>query len=188
MIAFGVGVRASARRNRSLRIVGRLMVAYGVVSLAWPLAPMHLRGAGFTLTDAMHIVLAMVTVLLMLLAMGFGAAAFETQFRLYSVVTIVILVACGALTALESPRIAANLPTPWIGVWERINIGGVLALGHGPRQSRSCDQDPGDANGRVTRAMAPPPSRGFSATVPPCSDSRRRTMARPRPVPLVFVV
>ncbi len=126
VIAFGVGVWASALRNRPLRIVGRMMVAYGVVSLAWPLAPMHLRGAGFTLTDAMHIVLAMVTVLLMLLAMGIGAVAFETQFRLYSVVTIVILVACGALTALESPRIAANLPTPWIGVWERINIGGYL--------------------------------------------------------------
>ena len=65
---------------------------------------------------------------------------------------------------------------------------GLLALGHGTGQSRSCDQDPGDASGRVTNAMAPPPSRGFSATVPPCRDSRRRTMARPRPVPLVFVV
>jgi hypothetical protein len=126
MIAFGVEVRASARRNRSLRIVGGVTIAYGVVSLAWPFAPMHLRGAGFTLTDAMHITLAMVTVLLMLVALGFGAAAFETRFRLYSVATLVILVAFGALTGLESPRIAANLPTPWIGVWERINIAAYL--------------------------------------------------------------
>ena len=39
--AFGWGVWASARQNRSLRVVGGLMVAYGVIGLAWP--PMHLR-------------------------------------------------------------------------------------------------------------------------------------------------
>jgi pimeloyl-ACP methyl ester carboxylesterase len=83
---------------------------------------MHLRGAEFTLTDTMHIVFSMVTVLLMLLAMGFGAAAFGTRFRLYSIATMVILAACGALTGVDAPRIAANLPTPWVGVWERINI------------------------------------------------------------------
>ena len=102
------------------------MVAYGVVSLAWPLAPMHLRGAEFTLTDTMHIVLAMVTVLLMLLAIGFGAVAFGKRFRRYSTATLVILVAFGALTGLDGPRIAANLPTLWVGVWERINIGAFL--------------------------------------------------------------
>jgi hypothetical protein len=123
---FGWGVWASARRNRPLRVVGGLMVAYGVISLAWPFAPMHLRGAEFTLTDSMHIVLAIVTVLLMLLAIGFGAAAFGKRFRLYSIATMVILVAFGALTGLDAPRIAANLPTPWIGVWERINIGVFL--------------------------------------------------------------
>jgi hypothetical protein len=123
---FGWGVWASARRNRPLRVVGGLMVAYGVISLAWPFAPMHLRGAEFTLTDSMHIVLAIVTVLLMLLAIGFGAAAFGKRFRLYSIATMVILVAFGALTGLDAPRIAANLPTPWVGVWERINIGVFL--------------------------------------------------------------
>jgi hypothetical protein len=39
--AFGWGVWASARRNRPLRVVGGLMVAYGVIGLGWP--PMHLR-------------------------------------------------------------------------------------------------------------------------------------------------
>jgi Protein of unknown function (DUF998) len=122
--AFGWGVWVSAGRNRPLRIVGGLMVAYGVIGLFWP--PMHMRGDEFTLTDTMHIVFAMVTVLLMLLAIGFGAAAFGKRFRLYSIATIVLLVVFGALTGLESPRIAANLPTPWVGVWERINIGVFL--------------------------------------------------------------
>jgi hypothetical protein len=40
--------------------------------------------------------------------------------------TLALLVAFGALTGLDGPRIAANLPTPWVGVWERINIGAFL--------------------------------------------------------------
>jgi hypothetical protein len=41
---------------------------------------------------------------------------------LYSIVTIVVLLTFGGLTFLEAPRLQANLPTPWIGLWERINI------------------------------------------------------------------
>jgi hypothetical protein len=87
---------------------------------------MHLRGTEFTVTDTLHIVWATVTVLLMMLAIGFGAVAFGKQFRLYSIATMVILVAFGVLTFLYGPRIAANLPTPWVGVWERINVGVFL--------------------------------------------------------------
>jgi Protein of unknown function (DUF998) len=68
--AFGWGVWVSAGRNRPLRVVGGLMVAHGVICLFWP--PMHMRGTEFTLTDTMHIVFGMVTVLLMLLTIGFG--------------------------------------------------------------------------------------------------------------------
>jgi hypothetical protein len=32
------------------------------------------------------------------------------------------LVAFGALTFWDAPRIQANLPTPRVGLWERINI------------------------------------------------------------------
>src|SRR5215472_14705163 len=62
-IAFGFGVRASARQNHRLLFLGSLIVIYGIISLGWPFAPMHLRGAKFTGTDTMHIILAMITVL-----------------------------------------------------------------------------------------------------------------------------
>jgi hypothetical protein len=42
--------------------------------------------------------------------------------RLYSIATIAILLVFGALTTSDAPRVAANLPTPWVGLWERINI------------------------------------------------------------------
>jgi hypothetical protein len=91
---------------------------------------MHLRetlaAGGGTLSDTMHLVLASATVLLMLLAIGAAAAAFGIWFRVYSLATLAILAAFGALTFLDAPRLASNLPTPWIGVWERINVGVFL--------------------------------------------------------------
>jgi hypothetical protein len=130
VIAFGVGVWRSAGGGRALRVVGGLLVAYGVVGLAGPFAPIHLRealaaGEG-TLTDTMHGIITMVLVLFMLLAIGFGAAAFGKRFGLYSIATILLLVVGGVLTGLDQPRLTANLPTPWMGVWERINIGVFL--------------------------------------------------------------
>ncbi len=47
-------------------------------------------------------------------------------FRLYSFVTLLILLVTGAWTFLDAPRIASNLPTPWVGVRERINLYGYM--------------------------------------------------------------
>lgn len=124
--AFGWGVWASAGRSRALRITGGLFLAYGVVGLAAPFFPMHQRGTGITLTDTMHKILTMVTVLLMLSAIGFGAVAFGKRFRVYSIATAVMLFVFGALVGLDTPRIEANLTTPWAGVTERICIGVFL--------------------------------------------------------------
>lgn len=122
--AFGWGVWKSAGGNRRIQIVGGLMVAYAVIGLFWP--PMHLRGTEFTLTDTLHIVWAVVTVLLMFLALGLGATAFGKRFHAYSIATIVVFLVFGTLAAMDGPRVASNLPTPWVGVWERINIGAFL--------------------------------------------------------------
>ena len=128
--AFGIGIWQSAEGNRPLRIVGDLILAYGLVGFVWSFAPMHQREAlaahHETLTDTMHIAFAMVMVLLMVTAIGFGAATFGKRFRLYSIATILILLVFGGLTTFDAHRINANLPTPWVGVWERINIGVFL--------------------------------------------------------------
>jgi len=131
VVAFGVGVWLSSGEKRALRIVGGLFVAFGILSgIAWPFAAMHQRevlaAGGGTLSDTLHVILGLMTVLFMLVAIGFGATAFGKPFRFYSIVTILILFVFGALTGLESPRLGANVPTPWIGLWERINILGFL--------------------------------------------------------------
>lgn len=128
VIAFGWGVWQSAGRNRPLRIAGGVMIVYAVIGIFWP--PMHQREAlaagGGTLTDTLHIAFTMVTVPLMLLVIGFGAAALGKRFRLYSILTIVVQLVFGVLTGLQSPQLEADLPTPWMGVWERISIGAYM--------------------------------------------------------------
>lgn len=126
--AFGWGVLVSAGSNRRLRTVGWLILVYSAFSLYWP--PMHQRevlaAGGGTLTDTLHLVWAGVTVLLFVLIMGFGAIALGWKFCAYTIASVVILTVCGILTSLSAPNVGANLPTPWIGVWERANIGVFL--------------------------------------------------------------
>ncbi len=129
MAVFGWGVRAVAQ-GRRLRIAGGFLMAYGITGLAWPLFPMHLRevlaAGGATWTDTMHLIFTSFTVLLMVLAMGFGAAALDKPFRIYTIVTILLLATFGGLTGAGAADVDANAPTPWIGVYERINIGVFL--------------------------------------------------------------
>ncbi|MDX2239990.1 MAG: DUF998 domain-containing protein [Leptolyngbyaceae cyanobacterium bins.302] len=121
--AFGVGVWQLASRKRALRFVAVGLIGKEVLGLVGTLFfPMHLRGVEGTLTDTLHAILTLVGVLFMLLALGFGATAFGKRFCLYSIATILMLIVGGVLTGLDAPRLATNLPTPWMGVWERINI------------------------------------------------------------------
>ena len=122
--AFGWGVWKSANGNRSLRIVATLIMVYAIINVYWP--PMHLRGNEPTLTDTLHIVWAMVTLLLMMLIMGFGAASLGKSFRLYTIATFIVFITFGILIGTEAPGIPKNLPTPHIGTWERINIGAFM--------------------------------------------------------------
>jgi len=126
-IAFGLGVWESAGEKRVLRVVAVGLIGKEVLgSVATLFAPIHLRealaaGEG-TATDAWHGILTFGGALCYLLAMGFGATAFGKWFRLYSIATMVVLVVGGVLAGLDQPQLEANLPTPWMGVWERIDI------------------------------------------------------------------
>jgi hypothetical protein len=68
-----------------------------------------------------------VTVLLILLSIGFGAIAYRKRLRLYSIGTLVILLVLGVLSFfLGSSQLAAQEATPWLGVTERITVYGYM--------------------------------------------------------------
>lgn len=128
MFAFGFGVWRSCGQKRVLRFVAVFIAGKELLGLMVTLfAPMHMRGQETTLSDTMHAFLTGVGVFFcMFPAIGLGATAFGKQFRLYSVSTMLIFIVFGIISFLDAPELAANLPTPWLGVWERVNIFGYL--------------------------------------------------------------
>ncbi len=122
--AFGLGLWFSAENNRNLKIAASLIIAKEILGLIGTLfAPIHMRGSEETLTDTAHAIITGVGVLLcMFPAIGFGAAAFGKKFRLYSIATMLVFLVFGIMAGFDGPRMAANLPTPYLGLWERVNI------------------------------------------------------------------
>ncbi|HYP97407.1 MAG TPA: DUF998 domain-containing protein [Polyangiaceae bacterium] len=122
--AFGAGVWATAQHKRSLRWAGALLLVSAVLGLAWP--PMHLRpvlaAGGGTLTDTLHLVWTAAWGAFSTSAMILGALALGKRFRIFTVVALSLLLVFGALTSVEAPAVPLDAPTPWIGVWERLNI------------------------------------------------------------------
>jgi bacteriorhodopsin len=76
-----------------------------------------------TMTDTMHIVFLMVTVLLLILSIGFGQQRSERASDFIPLQPGVILLVFGILTGMQAPGIEVNGSTSLIVVWERINIG-----------------------------------------------------------------
>ena len=125
-VAFGLGVLWIPVRNRALRVAGVLLLAHACIGLVAATRPaffaMQQRGAGSLGTDAPHIILMSVIVVLLLSAMSFGAFALGKRFRVYSFATIASVLVFGALTATFATRVAAGQPTPGLGVIERIDV------------------------------------------------------------------
>ena len=120
----------SAGRKRSLYITSVLLIALGVLDLTAYFFPMHVREeisqAGRSFAETMHIIGTGVTVLLILLIIGFGATANGKWFRWYSYATILVLLVAGLWTSMDVSLLEANLPTPWMGLKERTNIYGYM--------------------------------------------------------------
>ncbi len=75
-IAFALGVLAFAGRKRAVRVLGALLVGYGIVNFVAIFTPEHLGEAATTRSNTIHIIGTGVTVLLFLLQLGIGAITF----------------------------------------------------------------------------------------------------------------
>jgi hypothetical protein len=124
ILAFGAGVWLRAW-NRPLRISGAILIAYGIVSILGLLVfPLNYQanGAGAT----MHVVVTFALILLMFSFIACAAAGSGRAFRIYSLATVAVILVGAILAGAQIPRIDAHLPTPGLGVFERLNIYSML--------------------------------------------------------------
>src|SRR5215204_3849978 len=129
--AFGVGVWASAGRRRTGRITGSLLVAYAVIGSVGGVflsAPTRevLEAGKETWRNTMHIPATAVMILCILLAMGFGSTLLGRRFRYFSYAMILAILMFGILAGLQADQVAANQPTPWLGIVERGNVYAIM--------------------------------------------------------------
>jgi hypothetical protein len=124
--AFAVGLWTSAGPKRAARITGATLLGYAAFGWAggalFPMRPREALAAGEeTLRNVMHIPATAVMGLFFVLAVGFGSTLLGKRFRYYSYATIAILLVGAVLASLQGGQIAANQPTPWAGIEERMN-------------------------------------------------------------------
>lgn len=126
---FGFGIWLSARGRRSLRVAGALVVAQGVWSLLWIVAPMSQRdvlaSGGGTPADTMHLVLSAATGLFVAAYVLATSIALGWVYRTYCALTILASFAFGMLSA-QVDELTAGEPTPYMGILERTGIGAWL--------------------------------------------------------------
>jgi hypothetical protein len=129
--AFGVGVWASTSRRGAGRITGALLVGYaliGAVTGVFLSAPTRetLEAGEETWRNTLHLPGTAVSVLCILLAIGFGSTLLGRRFRYYSYATILAILVFGVLTGVQVGQMEANQPTPWMGIVERGNIYAIM--------------------------------------------------------------
>jgi hypothetical membrane protein len=123
LVAFGIGVLKSAGSRRFLATSGILMIIEGTVGFGWLLFPMNMRGALGAATDTGHLVMSAITAVLMMLLIAFGSGVKKKWFRIYSILNILMMIGFGIYSTVYAvPRMIAQLPTPWMGIMERISV------------------------------------------------------------------
>jgi hypothetical protein len=127
-IAFAVGIWRSAAGNRALKWTAGFSLAAGVVTAPLhPFFPMSSRGMESGVNDTMHPVLTMAFGVCIVGAVAASAVAFHGWFRFYAIASLVVIVAFAGLTGPLLSDVANNLPTPWLGAFERVNAYATFA-------------------------------------------------------------
>ncbi|HEY7270540.1 MAG TPA: DUF998 domain-containing protein, partial [Dehalococcoidia bacterium] len=131
-VAFAAGVWRAAAGQRLLQAIAVLLFLNAAVNLALtPFGSMHQRevlaAGGGTFSDTLHLATAGLNVFTFFAVMLAGAAALGGRFRIYSLVTVALLLVFGGITSLSAADVASNDPTPWLGITERVSAYGWMA-------------------------------------------------------------
>jgi hypothetical protein len=125
-LAFTLGVWIVGRTRRPLRWCAALLLAVAIVGFGFSLFPMSQRSAVPTFSDTMHLVVAGAIMLLLSAAILTGARAFDGSFGIHSATTVIVMLLFFIATLRDVPNVAADLPTPYMGLSERISMAAWL--------------------------------------------------------------
>lgn len=125
--AFAVAIYKAAGRNSSLRWAGLAMLAATALGFViHPFFPMSSRWMESGFTDTMHALLSGVWGVVTSACIVLAAFAHRGWFRVYSIVTVVVLIGFSVASSIAIAGIEQD-HTPWAGVFERISAYGLMA-------------------------------------------------------------
>ena len=123
LIAFALGIWLPADGNWVLRVMACLLAGNAILSMvAVAFFPMHPGEPVNTPANTMNVILMAASVILFLLAIGFGAAGNQNWFRYYSIGTILIFLVGFILSLLVTKLNPSGTPGSSVGIQERTMI------------------------------------------------------------------
>lgn len=127
VIAFSLGILRFGSGKKRSRFVAFLLLIYALVGIVTPaFFPAPLRGVAATARNTLHLPLTGIEVILIFASVCVGASLFGKRFHAFSIVSLLVLVGFGLWGGSFATGVAANQPTPWLGVIERVTIYGYL--------------------------------------------------------------
>jgi hypothetical protein len=125
-LAFTAGVWLVGRFLHPLRWSAGFMIAVAIVGSGFALFPMNERSAEPTFSDTMHLLIAGATIVLLSGSILAGGKAFRGWFWRYSVATVGVMLLFFIVTMRDVPNVAVDLPTPYMGINERVSMAAWL--------------------------------------------------------------
>jgi hypothetical membrane protein len=125
-LAFAAGLWRHGRTRQPLRWTAGFLIAVAIVGVGFALFPMNPRSAEPTFSDTMHLLVAGITMLLLTGAILAGATALGPAFRRYSMATVAMMLLFFGLSMRDVPNLGTDLPTPYLGLNERISMAAWL--------------------------------------------------------------
>jgi hypothetical protein len=125
-ILFAIGIWLFARDNTLLRITAAMLIASGVFSLIGTFFPVQLAEGMTTSANKTNTIIIGISVLFLVLAMAFGAAAFKGWFRIFSIGLFVVFLVEDVWATWGKPFTLGGERGPLVGVQERTMLWGYL--------------------------------------------------------------
>ena len=108
VIAFSIGLWLSAGEKRSVRITSILLGVYSIIGIIFIFFPTNQHGTAESSSDFGHIIIVILQLITMFLFLSIGSNNSGKNFRIYSILTIIVMIIAGVVVFTQVDAIAAG--------------------------------------------------------------------------------